>query len=84
MLLGIAMPLRTWAGMPRAVTVCGWIHGLLFVWLCAALWATQRVGWSRGRMAAVFVAALLPFGPFVIDPRMRRWQQEVEHAQPGT
>ncbi|MEZ5964795.1 MAG: DUF3817 domain-containing protein [Planctomycetota bacterium] len=73
-LLGVAMPLRHFAGMPRAVTVCGWIHGVLFVLLCAALWRTHRLGWPTSRLAQVFVAALLPFGPFLLDRRMQEWQ----------
>ena len=77
-LLGIAMPLRHFAGMPRAVTVCGWIHGVLFVLLCVALWRTRRIGWGRARMGVVFVAALLPGGPFVVDRRLREWQAEAE------
>ena len=74
LLLGIAMPLRHFAGMPKAVTVFGWIHGLLFIMFCVALarvWRTAK--WPRARVSMVFVAALLPFGPFVIDRRMRSW-----------
>ncbi len=77
-LLGIAMPLRHFAGLPRAVTVFGWLHGILFIWLCLALLRTRSVGWSVLRMAAVFVAALVPFGTFLIDPRMRAWQAEAD------
>lgn len=77
-LLGIAMPLRTYAGMPMAVSVVGWIHGVLFVVFSIALLRTRSVGWQLPRMAVVFVAALVPFGPFVIDKRMVAWQQEAE------
>jgi integral membrane protein len=70
-LLGVAMPLKYLAGMPLAVKVAGWIHGLLFIAVCVVLARTaRRLGWPRRRVAAVVVAALLPFGPFVIDRRL--------------
>ena len=79
-LLGVAMPLKYFGGMPRPVTVLGWIHGVLFVLLCWALWRTRALGGTRKQMATVFVAALLPFGPFVIDRRLREWEAEVTSA----
>jgi integral membrane protein len=77
MLLGIAMPLKYFAGMPMAVKIFGWAHGLLFVAFCFALLRTMlHTGWSFTRAATVFVASLLPFGPFVLDRRMREWEKE--------
>jgi len=79
LLLGIAMPLKYFAGMPVAVKVVGWAHGLLFVLLCWALLQTLlAAGWSLKRGAVVFVAALLPCGPFLLDARMREWEKEAE------
>jgi integral membrane protein len=78
-LLGIAMPLKYAAGMPMAVKVCGWMHGVLFIAFVVALVRTVRVArWPIGRAAMVFVAALLPFGPMVLDSRMKRYQAEVQ------
>jgi integral membrane protein len=37
-LLAVGMPLKYLAGIPLAVKICGWIHGLLFVWLLISLW----------------------------------------------
>jgi integral membrane protein len=72
LLLGVAMPLKYLAGMPLAVKIVGWIHGLLFVLFCAALvHAMRSSGLSWYRASTVFVAALLPFGPFVIDKKLR-------------
>ncbi len=76
-LLGVAMPLKYFAGFPLAVKIVGWIHGLLFVIFGLALlrvWITAR--WPFGRVVMVFIAALLPFGPFVVDRRMRAWEAE--------
>lgn len=76
-LLGIAMPLKYAAGMPMAVKVAGWMHGVLFVLFCAALWQTlNTTNWPLKRAGMVFLAALLPFGPFVIDRHMRDWEQD--------
>ena len=76
-LLGIAMPLKYAAGMPEAVKIVGWIHGVLFVAFCFTLFQTlMSTSWSFGRAALVFVASLLPFGPFVLDRRMREWERE--------
>jgi len=77
LLLGIAMPLKYLAGMPLAVKIVGWAHGLLFVAFCFALLRTMLVmDWTLRRGAAVFVASLLPFGPFFLDRRMRQWERE--------
>ena len=73
LLLGVAMPLKYFAGMPRAVTVAGWLHGLLFIAFCIALaQARQDANWSARQSGTVLIAALLPFGPFVIDKKLRR------------
>jgi integral membrane protein len=72
-LLGIAMPLKYMFGLPFAVKLVGWAHGLLFVLFCVALaQAAVSARWSVLRAASVFVAALLPFGPFLIDGRLKR------------
>lgn len=72
-LLGIAMPLKYLAHFPYAVKVVGWAHGGLFVALLLALYRAKRAqSWSLGYAAVIVIAALLPFGPFVIDRRLRR------------
>jgi integral membrane protein len=74
-LLGVAMPLKYLAGLPLAVKICGWIHGLLFVWLVISLWLAKReAGLSARQVLTVFFAALLPFGPFIIDRRLESWR----------
>jgi len=79
LLLGVAMPLKYFAGIPQAVTIVGWLHGLLFIAFCIALTqAHQDAKWSAWRSATVVIAALLPFGPFVIDPRLREEDQALQ------
>ena len=64
----IAMPLKYQWEMPEAVSIVGSIHGALFVilvlmflygrWVVPLSWAMVLLG---------FVAAIVPFGPFLID-----------------
>lgn len=72
-LLGIAMPLKYAAGLPIAVKIVGWAHGVLFILFLISLGnARQRAQLPWGLGALVFVASLLPFGPFAIDGRLAR------------
>jgi integral membrane protein len=66
-----------------AVRVVGMSHGILFIIFCAALArATLAAKWPWGRTGLVFVASLLPFGPFLLDRRIRGWQADFEaHAR---
>ena len=76
LLFFVAMPLKYAAGMPMAVSIVGMIHGILFTLYCIALVRASLVlkrsfGWS----AIVFIAAIIPFGPFVLERRLRREQE---------
>lgn len=72
-LLGIAMPLKYLAGLPMAVKVVGWVHGLLFILFVVALaQAALDHRWHWTRVLGALVAAVVPFGPFVLDARLRR------------
>ncbi len=72
LLLFVAMPLKYLGDLPLAVTVVGPIHGALFVWLGMLVVGGLT---SRGRPMSwsvrIMVAALLPFGMFVIDRRLK-------------
>ncbi len=75
LLLFVAMPLKYMAGFSAAVKIVGWTHGLLFVALCLLLLkVTIEERWPISRAAMVFIAALLPFGPFVIDKRLKHYE----------
>ena len=72
LLLGVAMPLKYAAEVPEAVTVVGWIHGLLFMMYVLAAFLAWRLGAITLKTAvACGVAAVLPAGPFFIDGRLR-------------
>ena len=76
LLLGVAMPLRTFMGMDMAVTVAGWIHGGLFILLMLLAfiaWLKEELTMGQGFL--VFIAALLPFGPFVLDRYLAKNEQ---------
>ena len=81
-LLGIAMPLKYFAGKPMAVTITGSIHGGLFVLFCWALLdAKLEHKWSVKKALKPFIASLLPFGPFVIDRGLK--EEDEATAEPA-
>lgn len=72
LLLGIAMPLKYLADMPLMVRIVGSIHGGLFVlYVLAAFRAAHHANWSFRQVMIALVASLLPFGPFVIDHKLK-------------
>ena len=76
-LLFLAMPLKYLWGMPMAVRIVGALHGALFVVLCFGLIRVLvSTSWPISRALLVFIASLLPFVPFFIDRRMKRWAIE--------
>jgi integral membrane protein len=73
LLLGIAMPLKYYAGMPLAVRVVGMTHGVLFLVYVAMIgMLVQRSEWSKGRAAVAVVLGVLPFGTFALDRTIER------------
>ena len=79
LLLGVAMPLKYFAGLPKAVSVVGMVHGVLFVlyvFAVAHAWITAR--WPVRRALALLLASLVPFGTFLTDPRLKREQQAAQ------
>ena len=73
LLLGVAMPLKYFAGMPAAVKTAGWIHGLLFMlYLCAVAEVTVRRCCPLALSFGALIASLIPFGTFALDARLRR------------
>jgi len=76
LLFFVAMPLKYAADLPIAVTIVGSIHGLLFVALVAALAiGRDRVPLPSRLVGLGIVAAVVPFGPFLVDGRLARLGQ---------
>jgi integral membrane protein len=76
------MPLKYLAGIPAAVKIVGWAHGILFITFCFALLRTMLIArWKLDRGALVFVAALLPFGPFLVDRRLLAYDADFRAGQ---
>lgn len=72
-LLGIAMPLKYLLDIPQAVRLVGMAHGFLFVlYLLAVAWVTILHRWPIRRVLGAFLAAFIPFGPFLLDRRIRK------------
>ncbi len=73
LLLGVAMPLKYFAGLPLAVSVVGMAHGALFMlYVVIALHTALDRNWPWTRTALVLVASVLPAGPFVVDAKILR------------
>lgn len=72
-LVGIAMPLKYYAGLPEAVRIVGMAHGLLFLWATATLlWVVTRGHLSVLKGAGVFIASLIPFAGLWSHQMLRR------------
>lgn len=75
-LLGIAMPLKYFAGWPQAVRVVGMAHGVLFIlYIWAAIQAALERDWTWKRTMVVLAASLIPAGPFVVDAKILREEE---------
>ena len=72
-LLLVAMPLKYYWGMPKAVSVVGMAHGVLFMlYVLAAIQAALEYDWPWKKTALVLIASVLPAGPFVVDAKLLR------------
>ena len=81
-LLFVAMPLKRLAGIPEAALYVGWTHGVLFILYAAVTfiaWGGGHLNSKQVRMAAI--ASVLPFGPFVIDRRLKAVEKVDEAFQ---
>lgn len=76
-LLFVAMPLKYLLGMPGAVKVVGWIHGILFMVYVVVLIVVQVTRrWPFIFLLGAFVASILPFGTFILDKHLRKKENE--------
>jgi integral membrane protein len=79
-LLLIAMPLKYFAGIPIAVTIVGGLHGILFIAFMVLAWEVKNepvvAGWKKSFnwLVTCFIAAILPFGTFVLENQLKKRQ----------
>jgi integral membrane protein len=77
LLLGIAMPMKYFFGMPLAVKSVGMAHGVLFIAYCLLLALQMRANkWNLLFGIYLFVATLIPFGTFVTDRKLAKIQAD--------
>lgn len=71
LLLFIAMPLKYIWHWEYAVKVVGMAHGILWMaYIGLAVLGQIDYKWSKKTTFWLFVASLLPFGPFVADAKL--------------
>lgn len=82
LLLGVAMPLKYGAGMPGAVSLIGFIHGVLFlIYTMAVAHVLVTARWSLLRGVLLMIAGSLPLATFVADRWLRAHQVRAEAAR---
>ncbi|PZR37886.1 MAG: hypothetical protein DI538_11125 [Azospira oryzae] len=80
-LLLIAMPLKYFLGVPMAVKVVGWMHGVLFIaYILVVLLAIKAMDWSFFGVVIALLASLIPGGTFVLDRSWKRREQVLRQA----
>jgi integral membrane protein len=68
LLLFVAMPLKYFAGFPKAVSVVGMLHGVLVVaFIYTIINAITSSGLTLKKGIIALLASLLPFGTFFLD-----------------
>ncbi|MCH4247054.1 MAG: DUF3817 domain-containing protein [Acinetobacter populi] len=72
-LLLIAMPMKYIWGNPLAVKYVGMAHGVLFLlFVGMLLFLCIKKQWSLRIFILGLIAAILPFGPFVFDHKLKQ------------
>ena len=73
MLLFIAMPLKYVWGNPILVKYVGMGHGILVIAFVLLLFVVcERKKWSLTMFVTGLVAAILPFGTFIYDRKLKK------------
>jgi integral membrane protein len=82
MLLLIAMPLKYVFDMPEAVTIMGWIHGVLFITfiffaILVFTYFKKEVMW----LIKALLSSLIPFGPFILGRELKMEEQMMRRSR---
>jgi len=76
LLLGIAMPLKYVWGYEQAVRFVGMAHGILWMtYVSLAVLGQMDYRWSYKTTVWLFIASLLPFGPFIADAKLLKGKE---------
>lgn len=71
--MGVAMPLKYYAGMTEATRDVGMIHGLLFVaYVFMLIPIKQDLKLNSKTTGLLFLASILPFGTFIAEFKLLR------------
>jgi integral membrane protein len=77
-LLCIAMPLKYFLQQPIAVTVVGWMHGILFVAFLLLAWEYKTdQNKSLKWFGLAFLAAWVPTGTFFFDRKLKEEEKVI-------
>ena len=77
----VAMPLKYYADQPMAVTICGSIHGLLFLGLVGMfIYGKAAVPLSWGLVWIGIFGAIVPFGPFLVDIKLANMLTQADNG----
>lgn len=81
-LLGVAMPLKYIWGNPALIFYAGMTHGVMFLaFFFALLLVSHLRGWPVMMFVYGLLGAVLPFGTFVFDRKVMRFEaQRAEEA----
>ncbi|MNG48871.1 hypothetical protein D3C78_85090 [compost metagenome] len=78
LLLFIAMPMKYMFDNPILVKYVGMGHGVLFILFLIVLFAVcEKQKWSITIFLMGLAASILPFGPFVFDRKLKRFEQPI-------
>jgi len=70
LLLGVAMPLKYYMGIPEAVKIIGPLHGILFLVFLVLLFSHALKGeLSFVKTITGFFASFIPFGTFIFKAK---------------
>lgn len=82
-LLLVAMPMKYVLGIAAAVSIVGWVHGVLFIlYILAVLFAIDAMKWNWFDVLVALGSSLIPVGTFVLDRSLKRRIQELEAGDP--